>query len=179
MTADWVTAIATAGTFVVIAASACAALVQLRHMRASNQITAYNECRETLDSAEFREALYFIRTVLPERLREPGAAAAIVATGLTGEYAGVRLVANFFENMGLFVRIGMMERRIACELWAHIVFSTWNSLRPLLREIRRQVSPGIAVNFEYMAALSKQFVDAYSEESYPAGAPRMPLEDKG
>lgn len=39
MSAEWVTAIATAGTFVVIAASAIAALLQIRHMRSGNAIS--------------------------------------------------------------------------------------------------------------------------------------------
>lgn len=56
MTAEWVTAFAKAGTFLVIAASTIAALLRLRHMRSVNQIAAYNECRETMESADFRTA---------------------------------------------------------------------------------------------------------------------------
>ena len=44
MSAEWFTAIGTLGTFVVITVSAIAALMQLRHMRGSNQIIALNEC---------------------------------------------------------------------------------------------------------------------------------------
>jgi hypothetical protein len=57
MSAEWVTAIGTIGTFVVIAASAVAALVQLRHMRGSNQIAALNELRETMESESFHSDL--------------------------------------------------------------------------------------------------------------------------
>ena len=70
MSAEWVTAIATAGTFVVIAASAIAALVQLRHMRGSNQIVALTECRETVESPDFREAQRFVSYELPKRLQD-------------------------------------------------------------------------------------------------------------
>jgi hypothetical protein len=48
MSAEWVTAIATSVTALVIASSAAAALFQLRHMRGSNQIVALTELRETL-----------------------------------------------------------------------------------------------------------------------------------
>jgi hypothetical protein len=37
----------------------------------------------------------------------------VLNTNLAGEYAGIRTVANLFESMGLFVRIGMMDRQIA------------------------------------------------------------------
>jgi hypothetical protein len=177
MSAEWVAAIATAGTFVVIAASAIAALFQLRHMRTGNQISAYNECRETMDGPEFREALAFIRTELPQRLADPATVEKLIASGLRNEYAGIRLVANLFESMGLFVRTGMMEKRIACELWSGIVLSTWNSLRPLIAAVRKRYSPGVWVNFEYMAVLSADFVERQTDGGYPSGVRRMPLEE--
>lgn len=175
MSPEWVTAIATAGTFVVIAASAVAALLQLRHMRSGNQIAAYNECRETMDSPEFRAALDFVRTRLPERLREPAVLDDIVKNGLQGEYGGIRLVANLFENMGLFVKIGMLDRHIACELWAGIVFDTWQSLLPLTSRVRIQQSRGIWINFEYMAVLCEDYLEHFAQGEYPAGTRRMPL----
>lgn len=177
MSADWVTAIATAGTFVVIAASAIAALMQLRHMRTGNQISAYNECRETMEDVEFREALAFIRNEIPERLADPQRVATIVNSALREEYAGLRLVANLFESMGLFVKTGMMDAGIACELWSGIVLTVWNNLRPLTAELRRRFGPGIWINFEYMAVLSEDFIRRSPAGDYPQGVRRMPLEE--
>jgi len=51
------------GTFIVIAATAIAAIVQLRHMRSSNQIAAINELRETIETPEFQVAQQFGRSV--------------------------------------------------------------------------------------------------------------------
>jgi hypothetical protein len=177
MSPEWVTALATAGTFVVIAASAIAALIQLRHMRTGNQISAYNECRETMEGPEFREALAFIRNDIPQRLEDPATVAAITASALRDEYAGIRLVANLFESMGLFVRTGMMDRTIACELWSSIVLSTWNNLRPLTAAIRKRNGPGIWVNFEYMAVLSADYIKRFPDGGYPHGVRRMPLDE--
>jgi hypothetical protein len=179
MSAEWVTAVATAGTFIVIAASAIAALLQLRHMRSGNQIAAYNECRETMDSAPFREALHFIRTKLSERLKDSALCEEIVRGGLAGEYSDIRLVANLFESMGLFVRTGMMDRRIACELWSGIVLSTWNALRPLTAVIRTQISEGVWINFEYMAVMAKRYLNEFPNGYYPAGVERLPLDKPG
>jgi hypothetical protein len=50
MSFELVNTLATFGTFVVIAATAIAAVVQLRHARSSNQIAALNELRETMES---------------------------------------------------------------------------------------------------------------------------------
>ena len=65
MSAEWVTAMATLGTFVVITASAIAALLQLRHTRGSNQILALTECRERLESDEFQNARRFVSQNYP------------------------------------------------------------------------------------------------------------------
>ena len=175
MSAEWVTAIATAGTFIVIAASAIAALLQLRHMRSGNQIAAYNECRETMESADFRRALQFIRRELPDRLRDPGSVERIVRDRFQEEYSGIRMVANLFESMGLFVKSGMMEEKIACELWSGIVVDCWESLSPFTAFVRAQADPGIWVNFEYMAAISNRYNHRFPQGEYPAGVERMPL----
>jgi hypothetical protein len=177
VSAEWVTAIATAGTFAVIAASAIAALMQLRHMRTGNQIAAYNECRETMDSPEVRTALQFIRSQLPERLRDPAVIDEIVGAGFAEEYGGIRMVANLFESMGLFVRTGMMDERIACELWSGVVLTTWETLRPITAALRNRFDRGTWVNFEYMAVLSKRYNERFPEGEYPRGFERMPLED--
>lgn len=174
MSAEWVTAVATVFTAVVIAASAIVALMQIRHMRTGNQISAYNECRETMESVDFREALAFIRNEIPERLADPQTVAAIVSSALREEYAGIRLVANLFESMGLFVKTGMMDERIACELWSGIVLTTWSNLRPLTAELRKRFGPGIWINFEYMAVLSDDFIRHFPD-AYPHGVRRMPL----
>jgi hypothetical protein len=176
VSAEWVTAIGTIGTFVVITASAIAALVQLRHMRGSNQIVALTECRETLESPEFREAQRFVSYELPKRLNDPREREKIVALPFSGEYEAIGTVANFFESMGLFVKTGIIDRRIACDFWAFVVLRNWNALLPVTTFIRAAVqTDALWENFEYMAMLSK----SYSEQhpiSYPPKAPRMPVD---
>jgi hypothetical protein len=71
MSLEFVNTFATLGTFVVIAATAIAAIVQLRHMRGSNQITALNELRETMETPDFQAASHFVVTELPAKLRDP------------------------------------------------------------------------------------------------------------
>lgn len=174
MSADWVTAIATAGTFVVIAASAAAALVQLRHMRGSNQIVALTECRETLESPEFREAQLFVSYELPKRLSDPAEARRAAQLPFVDEYQAISTVANFFESMGLFVKSGIIDKHIACDFWSFVVLRNWEALLPVTTYVREQIQqPALWENFEYMAALSQAFQDAHPTY-YPAGVQRMP-----
>ncbi|HMD03172.1 MAG TPA: hypothetical protein VKG44_09445 [Candidatus Baltobacteraceae bacterium] len=173
MSPEWVTAVAALGTLVVIAASAIAALLQLRHTRGSNQILALTECRERLESEEFQNARQFVMAQLPNLLKDPA-----MLNKLRGSYFPIELrpasnVANFFESMGAFVRFNIIDRTIACDLWCAVVLSSWEALLPVTR-VRRELDPGIWENFEYLAVLSKQFTERHPT-SYPRGMPRMPL----
>lgn len=176
MSADWVTAIATAGTFVVITASAIAALLQLRHTRGSNQIVALTECRETLESEEFQNARQFVALRLPELMKDPEMARSLELPFFPAELRPAGNVANFFESMGAFVRYNIIDKRIACDLWCSVVVSSWNALLPVTR-VRRKIDPGIWENFEYLAVLSQDFMDKYPT-SYPTGTRRMPLGER-
>lgn len=174
MSAEWVTAIATAGTFVVIAASAAAALVQLRHMRGSNQIVALTECRETLESPEFREAQLFVSYELPKRLDDPAEARRAAQLPFVDEYQAIATVANFFESMGLFVKTGIIDKHIACDFWSVVVMRNWDALLPVTTYVRKQIDqPALWENFEYMAALSQTYQREHPT-SYPAGMDHMP-----
>lgn len=175
MSPEWVTALATLGTFVVIAASAVAALLQLRHMRGSNQIVALTECRETLESEAFQDARQFVASILPELLKNSEIAAKLAAPVFPKELRPAGNVANFFESMGAFVRFNIIDRNIACDLWCGVVLASWEALLPVTR-IRRQLDPGVWENFEYLAVLSKQFVERVPT-SYPPGMARMDLGD--
>lgn len=174
MSAEWVTAVATAGTFLVIAASAVAALIQLRHMRGSNQIVALTECRETLESPEFREAQRFVSYELPERLKDPHEARKAARIPFVDEYQAIATVANFFESMGLFVKTGIIDKRIACDFWAYVVLRNWQALLPITSYVRKTLdAQALWENFEYMAALSERY-QLEHPSAYPPGMPHMP-----
>ncbi|HEX5274952.1 MAG TPA: DUF4760 domain-containing protein [Candidatus Rubrimentiphilum sp.] len=176
MSPEWLTAIGTLGTFVVIAASAIAALLQLRHMRGSNQIVALTECRETLESPEFREAQSFVSFELPKRLTDVNEARKIAQLPFVDEYQAIGTVANFFESLGLFVKRGIIDRDIACDAWSYVVLRNWQALAPVTTFVREQTSPQLWENFEYLAAISKRFTSEHADGDYPRGLERMPVD---
>ncbi len=174
LSAEWISTAATVGTFLVIAASAIAALVQLRHMRGSNQIIALTECRETLESPEFRDAQRFVSYELSTRLLDPDECRKIASLPFTNEYEAIGTVANFFESMGLFVKTGIIDRRIACDFWSAVVLRNWRALAPITAFVRHHIS-NVALweNFEYMAVLCERY-EREHPSSYPPGESRMP-----
>lgn len=176
MSSDWVTAIATAGTFIVIAASAAAALLQLRHMRGSNQITALMEIRETLESPDFEAASNYVLRDFPRRLEDPEMRKVITTPGpAPDEVLPVRKVCNFMETFGSLVKNGIIDRNIACELFGYVVLQHWDAVAPFVVNRRDAIgNPAIFENFEYLAANSKAWYEAHRNGSYPANTARMP-----
>lgn len=62
MSLELLNTLATSGTFFVIAATAIAAVIQLRHTRGSNQMAAFNEFQERRESSMFLSAQHFLFT---------------------------------------------------------------------------------------------------------------------
>jgi hypothetical protein len=71
MSLEVINTAATLGTFFVIAVTAVAATIQLRHARSSNQIAALNELRASQQTDHFIKALHCVYTELPLRILEP------------------------------------------------------------------------------------------------------------
>ena len=68
MSLELVSAIASVVTAIVISATAVAAIIQLRHMRMSNQITALLAVQAEVDAKDFRDAEVLMRKEFPEIL---------------------------------------------------------------------------------------------------------------
>jgi hypothetical protein len=173
MTAEWVTAAAAVGTLLVIVASAIAALRQIRHMRSNNQFLALTEWRETYESKEFREAVRFISYELATRMKDPAEAQGLFVLPYVNEYRAIERVANFFESMGTFVKIGVMDRDTVCDLWASLIVVNWARLAPAIACARTVAGPGAWENFEYLAVVATKYQENH-RTSYPRNMARMP-----
>ncbi len=177
MTLEAVNTFASVGTLVVIAATAIAALAQLRHSRGGNQILALTECREVLESDSFAKALLFVRRELPEKMKDPAVRARLLVTPLDPELRSINIVGNFFESMGSFVKHDIIDAKIACDLWSGIVDSSWAALVPTLAIMRRSAGTGLWENFEYLAAISTAHLRRFPYGTYPNITRRLEVDD--
>jgi hypothetical protein len=176
MSPEWLTAVGTLGTFVVIAASAAAALMQLRHMRGSNQIIALNEVRETIESPVFQAAENFVLRELPQRLEDPAVRAILLMPFFPSEYQPARTVANFFETFGALVKNGIIDPEIACDLWGGVAIRAWDALTPVIANRRAMLgTSALWENFEYLTVLSKRHLKNHPEGGFPKRMERLPL----
>jgi Domain of unknown function (DUF4760) len=176
MSLELVNTLATLGTFLVIAATAITALVQLRHARSSNQIAAVTEMRETLESERFGQNRRFLLERVPKLLADPVERNKLGGEIFPPELDAVRETANFFETLGAFVKLGIVDRDLVCDLWDGVVFKTWKQLEPII-VIRRKVGDrGLWSSFEYLAVICQASLSRSGGDHYPPGMRRMTLD---
>ncbi|MBC5805952.1 MAG: hypothetical protein DLM53_07480 [Candidatus Eremiobacter antarcticus] len=176
MSLELVSTLASLATFVVIALTAVAAMIQLRHMRSSNQIAILTEFREEVSQPDFRAALHLVRDFCA-KLDDPQARAQLSEDPLPLPLGPYLRVAFLFENLGCFVKRGILDANLVCDLWGPVVISTWHIMAPAFVIQRRTRGVALMENFEYLAYVSVQFSENYPT-LYPRGTPRVAPEDR-
>ena len=178
LTPEWLSSILSLFTLLVIAASAAAALIQLRHMRGANQIVALNEMREYFETERFRDAVRYVYRELPLLYNEPVRRRELLAAPLPDQYESARTVANFFENIGLYVKRDVLDAGFMADMWGDIILTTWLRMAPMIVNLRLvQKHSEIWENFEYLAMVCKRFKEQHPHGTYPRAFPRMPQGD--
>jgi hypothetical protein len=185
MPLELVNTLASLATFVVIAATAIAALVQLGHARSSNQITVLNELIGVQHSPEYEEARHFVHVELPERLKDPTFRHELVLSmnkepvrPETEKQIGyLTAVGDFYENMGLLTKRGFVDRDSVLDVWSYNLRTEWERLEPATRRFRISVGNSLWENFEYLVVLARAWRAAHPNGTYPARVPRITFKD--
>ena len=183
MSLELVNTLATFGTFVVIAATAIAAVVQLRHARSSNHIAALNELRETMESPDFIHARHFVETELSAKLQDPAFRYQVARpSARTDEMrpliGRINAIGNFFEGVGMLAKTRLVDKQLVVEMWSNVVVQDWEALAPMTAIARRRVGDALWENFEFLTVLSREWMAAHPKGDYPAGMRRIELKDE-
>lgn len=174
--------IATCATFVVIAATAVAAIFQLRHARGGNQIAALAELRSSFHTPEFSEAFNFVTRNVRELTQDPEFRYQFIhRTERTPEHVAairrITLVGNFFEEMGALLIAGLLDKASVNMIYSSGVTLAWEALLPLVAVSRRASGPAVWENFEYAAMLGEDWIAAHPNGNYPRGARHLSVPD--
>jgi Domain of unknown function (DUF4760) len=161
-------------TFAVIGATAIAAMVQLRHLRSSNQMNALLTIQEDWQKPEMQAWVQFVRKELPERLKDPAYLKSL-DTDLDDRTKQAWLnLCDYYEQVGTYVKHGLVDRNSLLDIGSANFLETYKIVRPLIertREIRG--STAVFENFEYLAVLAFRWTRLYPQGAYPAGQPRF------
>lgn len=178
MPLELLNAIAAIGTFVVIAASAIAALIQLRHMSAGNQLDAILSLERDFRGPEIQESLRYVQAELPKRLREADYRSELIEIGFVDSRTHLELVAcNWFNAMGTLLKNGLVSERTFMDLFGRLIVYYWKELTPVVALMRRKRGAVQYHDFEYIACRAKGWLKRYPEGTFPANVVRESLDD--
>ena len=174
MTAEYLSAYAAIGTFVVIAITAIAAVVQLRHIRGSNQLAGLLHVTEMWRGDAIQQANKFIDEDLAERLRAPSYRAELMERVPSRRTHPELLVADMMEQTGSYIKYGMIDGQQFLDITGNYVEHMWARLKEVVA-IRRVATNSAALyeNFEYLAALEQDFRAKHAADNYPRGVRRL------
>ncbi|HXW52296.1 MAG TPA: DUF4760 domain-containing protein [Candidatus Acidoferrales bacterium] len=171
-------------TVAIVSATAIAALVQLRHLRAGNQINAMLSIGDRFQSAEFRNELYLVQTKLPGLMEQEDFRRFVASIALQTPvpevspiYREVRdaaiTVGNVYEELGILVRNDIIDRTLFLDRYCTVIIGAWSRLEKFTAFIRKVRNDDATwENFELITVFSKEWSTKYLT-SYPKGVPRL------
>ena len=188
MSLELVNTAASLATVTIVAVTALAALVQLRHLRAGNQIHALLSVGEKFDSREFTDALATINRDLEPALADPKFRDYEIAIyrrlpppSVDSRYADLHhacvLIGNTFELLGVLVKNRIIEKTIFVDQYCGLVLGAWKILADRTAFERDVGDPSVLEYFEYLAVLSEDWLKTHPS-SYPKGVRRYQLHNR-
>ena len=188
MSLELLNALASLLTVCIIAATAIAAMVQLRHLRAGNQINAMLAIGQELSSKSITDAMTMLRHRLPAMDDDPRFRAYNAAADrgqgqeVIPEYEDLRqaasLIGNAYEELGILVKQGIVDKDIFLDRYSWVILRYWKLMEKALVDARQATGQqAVWENFEYLAVLSEDWLREHPS-LYPKGARRMPLPER-
>jgi len=160
-------------TLIVVAAAAIAAIVQLRHLRQSYQISALLEILNQWNQPAL-QAAYVEFSRLGAKLADPAYVELLERPGSLDRGTHQEfLICDFWEQVGTYVKHGLIDERILLDVVNAQVVNAWKLVEPAITIIRATRGPSPFENFEYLAVRSVQWSRRYPQGTYPPGLPRM------
>jgi hypothetical protein len=162
-------------TMIVIAVTAIAALQQLRHLRASNQLTGLLKVLDIQQEHVFRESAHFVRSELAEKMNDPDFRSGLEKPAPDLTVHKELWLCGYFEQMGNYVKYDLIGEEAFLDQACDVVITYWKLLSPAIEVVRSVRGPSIFDNFEYLVARADRWVSKYPDGNYPRDVPRIDL----
>jgi hypothetical protein len=160
VTWEAVSALASLASAFVVAIAAIAAVLQIRHLRAGNQLEAILGIHATFNEARMVEARAYVLYEFPAHF------AADPPDDARPLDPRVLLVANFHNEIGALVADGFLVERLVWPL-VPVTSNLWKALEPAARALRATRADPIWADFEYIASLRERITSEMYLSRYP------------
>jgi hypothetical protein len=178
MTPEYLTAAASIGTFLVIGATAIAAIVQLRHMRASNQLTGLLNVLSRIEDPTFNEWFDAAQEQIAENMADPKYRRSIQSESFTRRNNAWLNLCNSYEWVGSLVKHDLIPEEPFMDVYSARVLNTWETVEEVVAIRRRRGDPSLWENFEYLVVRARAWERDHPHGSFPAKEQRLQIVDK-
>lgn len=176
MNFEVINSLAAVGTFLVIAATAIAALVQLRHLRASNQLQALLAVLSMPYEPALSESFAFVTHELANKMKDPAFRRALEGPGSPDRLIHKELrVCDYYERLGSMIKFGLIPEELYFD--NSTPENTWKVVEPVVAIMRRRRGPVVYDNFEYLVARSREWDRRHPDGAFPKNQSRLTLND--
>ncbi len=176
--AEILSAWAQVGTLVVIAGSVIAALVQLRHLRAGNQLQALLSLEQDFRGPAMQAALTYVQEQLPVRLEDPEYRRDLDDLGFIDPKVHPEMTAcNWLNEMGTLVKRGLVSEDTFMDLFGRLIVHCWKHLSPAIAIMRRKRGQAQYHDFEYLAMRAAVWIQRNPQGTSLRGFARAPIAD--
>lgn len=164
---------ATVGTFIVIACTAYAALVQLRHLRNGNELQGLLKVLEMAYQPAIQDAFDFLTHEFPARWQDPNFRHELEVHPIDSHVHKELIACEYYERLGSYVKNHLIPAHLYLDCSSPDLY--WELLKPVVSQLRRKHGPSAYENFEYLVVLSQQWNKSHPDGNYPKGVVRLHL----
>lgn len=140
----------------VIAATAIVAVIQIRQLRASNQLEGFIELFRELEAPDMVAAEEFIEGDLPERLQDPKFRQELISGQFIPSRHPELVIGSFWERTGALIRHGVLDKELFLDYAGDVCPRHWQLLGDVAK-LRRQREPLIWEQFENLVILCERY----------------------
>jgi hypothetical protein len=178
MSSEHLNLVISTATLVVLLAAALAAVVQLRHIRASNESATFSNAFLLWYSPDVQRGLRFIQHELEANMKDPTFRAGLDTAGAVDHEQHPELyVIDYFDNVAIYVVLGNVREAMILLPAAQLIDHLWQTLSPTIAIMRRRRGKQLYCSFEYIAARARLWNQRYPDGYLPLDFERVPLVD--
>ena len=163
--------VAAIGTFLVIATTAIAAVIQLRHMRANNQLEGLLSVLARVEDTSFNRWVTDAQRQVPEMLADPAYRQSLLDGTFDRDVSWLNL-ANSYDWVGSLVKNRLIPEGAFLDVYSFRIQNAWKIIEPIAAIVRPQ-GPGIWENFEYLVVKAQDWEKVHKHGNYPKHARRL------
>ena len=164
------------GTFVVIAATAIAAVVQLRHLRAQNQLTGLLTVLARVEDPQFNAWVDAARKVIKSRMSEPAYRRSIMDGTFERDSNPWLNLGNSYDWVGSLVKHKLIPEESLLDVYSGRVIQAWDIVEGLVPLMRKRGGQAVWENFEYLVVRAREWNVQNPKGAYPKGVPRLQVD---